>query len=213
MGVALGYVHDRCDKFALIIESVKTVSTRGGFDVFHSLVGLVGASWSHNLCEVSQRSHHRDCESCPARILSLQLLDIVAGAIGNKNNDFQLRQDQASHPSHGVSSGCERFWNFLLAWKTLMGDFKKLLPEHRSHCYRNVDDGACSRCPVRRALPVVRALQKAAVNELTDKALMACGGRLPVELSDMVVEASILAEGLPLGPSIWEIVERPKACK
>lgn len=66
---------------------------------------------------------------------------------------------------------------------------------------------------MKRALPVVRALQKAAVNELTDKAMMVCAGRLPMELFEMVAEACTLAEGLPLGPSIWEIVEKPKACK
>lgn len=140
---ALGYAHGLCDKFALVIESVKAVSPHGGFDIFHPLVGIVGASWSHNLCEMSQRSqrsHHRDCESCPARILSQQLLDIIADAIENKKDYFQLCFEPASHSSNGGPSGCESSWNFLLAWKTMLQDFKKLLPVHQSYCYRDVDD-------------------------------------------------------------------------
>ena len=200
-----------CDKFALLAESVTTADRRNGCHIFHSLGTMVGASWSFFTC--IRQDYDEDCKKCPVRKLSQQLLEIIAGAVENRIRHIPPYQDLASHTTHEAPCDSEVSWNFLLSWGTMMKDFKKLLAKHPRHCYGDDDDSTCSPCAVKRALPVVRALMTATVNEVTDKALMACGGRLPVELSDLVVEASLLAEGLPLGPSIWEIVKRPKACK
>lgn len=205
-------VYTYCDKFALLAESARTADPHGGRHIFDSLVTMVRASWSSDRCIMSWTDYFEDCEHCPARRLSQQLLEIIAGAVEDRNRHLRLCHDSASHTSNRVSCSSELSWDFLTSWETLIGDFKKLLADHPRHCYEDDDDNTCSPCLVKRALPVVRALQNATSNEVTDKALMACGGRLPVELSDQVVEASLLAEGLPLGPSIWEIVERPSAC-
>lgn len=210
--ITLSTSYTYCDKFALLAESARTADRRGGCNILHSLVMMVGASWWFDMCITSWGHYREDCENCPARGLSQQLLEVIAGAVENRNHYLQFCQDPASHTTNGVPCDSEVSWNFLLSWETLIEDFKKLLAIHRPHCCEHDNDSTCSPCPVKSALPVVKALLKATVDEVTEKTVMACAGRLPADLSDMVVEASLLADGLPLGPSIWEIVERPKAC-
>lgn len=63
-------------------------------------------------------------------------------------------------------------------------------------------------CSGKFVYSVIRALREAAVDEVTEKARILCAGRLPVELSDVVAEAALIAEELPLE----SVVQESEAC-
>lgn len=63
-------------------------------------------------------------------------------------------------------------------------------------------------CSRKLVYSVIRALREAAVDEVTARARMVCAGRLPVELSDVVAEAALIAEELPLE----SVIQEPEAC-
>lgn len=203
-------VHAVYDKVALFTLSIDQVSRRGEVDIFHSLVLVLGMFSFHSL-NLQHRIHQglippdpwMHSKTCPVQTLSHELLETIAGTVKKRQGHLQLSRDRVP------------FWNFVHAWRSLIGT-----PAHpaseliRTLSYpwseptgslypplsksRYEENG----CPENPVFPLIEALREAAVNEVTEKARMVCAGRVPVELSDVVVEAALFAEELPLEPIV-----------
>lgn len=209
-------VYDFYKNLTVLVLSIDEIDRRGEVNIFHSLVLMLGMFQSLFLCTIRQDNHRwtgtpdqRVLDGCPAHTLSSELLKTMAGTFKNRQGHTQPGQHLASS------------WNFVHAWRSLMGSsespssmlirglgyphFKPIgsLPCRHSKCRSK--PGCCSR---KLIYPVIEALREAALNEVTEKARMVCAGRLPVELSDLVVEAALSAEELPLE----FVIQESEAC-
>lgn len=201
---------------AVLILSIDETDRRGEVDIFHFLVLMLGMFEPRVLCIIRQNIYcrkktpdQRALDKCPAHTLSNELLNTMAGMFKNRQGYIQPGQHLA--PS----------WNFVHAWRSLMGSSERppswlarslgyprikpigSFPCRHSDCRNR--QGCCSR---KLVYSVVRALREAAVNEVTEKARLVCAGRLPVELSDVVVEAALITEGLP----VEFVIQESEAC-
>lgn len=204
------------DKLTLLVLSIDPADRRGEVDIFHSLVLMLGMFQPCLLCRIRQNVHRwtgtpdqRDLDDCPAHTLSNELQKTMVGTFKNRQGQSQPGQHLAP------------FWNFVHAWQSLMGNserkpsmlvrglgyprFKPMgsLPCEHSNCRSK--QGFCSS---KLVYPVLKALREAAVDEVTEKAKMVCAGRLPVELSDVVVEAALITEEVPLE----FVIQESEAC-
>ncbi|KAI7083476.1 hypothetical protein KC356_g7545 [Hortaea werneckii] len=204
-------------KFALLFFSVDEIDRRREVDIFHSLVLMLGMFEDRDLCVL-----HRRIDSVPgnpAQMLPHEILKTMAGK--NRQGRIDLGQDPALHASAQVRDRDGPSWNFPHAWQSLTGtserDLSDLFGSLASQ--RNEPNGSlyrahpgCKRmkrgCALKFVIPAIEALREAAVDEVTAKARMLCAGRLPVELSDVVAEAALIAEGLPLE----SVIQESEAC-